>query len=168
MIDPATLTEGIYRIRLDVADDGVPVGTNTATAMVRVVATLPALSADNDADGDGLSDADEGYGDSDGDGIADYLDATSAANSVTMNEQGYMLEVQPGLKLRLGQHSFASGVAAVAEPSIQEESRYDYPDGVVDIDIQGLTPGGTGNIVIPLKFQLPAGAVYRKYISRIL
>ncbi|MFL2495054.1 MAG: hypothetical protein ACJ0RL_05475 [Porticoccaceae bacterium] len=36
--------------------------------------SAPVLASDVDSDGDGISDADEGYGDSDGDGIPDYAD----------------------------------------------------------------------------------------------
>ena len=165
-IDPMSLSTGIYSIRLGIADNGVPVALNTATARVRVVATAPALSFASDVDGDGDSDADEGSGDSDSDGVADYLDATNADNLLTLNEQGYMLETQPGLRLRLGGQAFTSGsVAAVPEPALQEEAEYDYPNGVVDFEILGVEQGGSANVVVPLRFPLPAAALYRKYIT---
>ncbi|WNC72808.1 DUF5011 domain-containing protein [Thalassotalea psychrophila] len=38
-----------------------------------------------DTDGDGISDAEEGFGDSDSDGIADYLDGTNGVNEQTLS-----------------------------------------------------------------------------------
>ena len=68
---------------LPVLDDTVEVTLEDGTVEVVIV----------DTDGDGVSDAEEGFSDTDGDGIADYLDNSNTANkqkvsTVVVDDQG--------------------------------------------------------------------------------
>lgn len=165
-IDPAELVPGIYRVVLDIADDGVPMAFNSATRLLRVVATAPVLSPDADSDGDGISDAAEGWGDADSDGVPDYLDPTDAANLLVLTADGFVLETQPGLDLRLGEAAFTGGaVAAMPESALGEDVEYGYPNGVADFEILGVAIGRSARIVVPLQHPVPEGAVYRKHVE---
>jgi hypothetical protein len=163
-IDPSILAEGVYRVVVNLADDGVPIATNNAESLLRIVATAPSLSSDSDSDGDGSSDADEGSADSDNDGVPDYLDANTASNVLTLSE-GYVLETQTGLSLRLGERAFSVGsVAGLTELAVAEDVEFGYPNAIADFEILGVEPGNSARVVVPLRHPIPANARYRKYV----
>jgi len=163
-IDPSILAEGVYRVVVNLADDGAPIATNSAESLLRIVATAPSLSSDFDSDGDGSSDADEGSADSDNDGVPDYLDANAASN-VLMLSEGYVLETQTGLSLRLGERAFNIGyVAGLSESAVGEDVEFGYPNAIADFEILGVEPGNSAKVVVPLRYPIPANARYRKYV----
>lgn len=164
-IDPSTLVEGVYRIVVNLADDGTPIATNSVESLIRIVATAPTLSSNVDSDGDGSSDADEGSADSDNDGVPDYLDATTASNVLTLSD-GYMLETQTGLSLHLGERAFNIGyMAGLRETEVAEDLEFGYPNGIADFEILGVEPGNWARVVVPLRHPIPTNARYRKYMS---
>ena len=61
-VDPSTLGDTLMTASATVTDDGNPILSASDSVVVKILATAPALGAD-DSDGDGISDADEGYGD---------------------------------------------------------------------------------------------------------
>ena len=165
-IDPAALPTGYYRIVADTADNGVPIAASRATTLLSIVATAPVLDAGADSDGDGVDDATEGFGDSDGDRIPDYRDAHDDANVLALDDEGRVLEAQPGHRLLLGESAFRAGVVAVLpEAGLADEVEFGYPNGVADFEVHGVAPGGTALVVMPLSHPLPATAVYRKFAA---
>jgi hypothetical protein len=165
-IDPLGLGEGLYRVVVNIVDDGSPVEINKAQSLIRIIATSPILSAFTDSDGDGVSDLDEGISDSDSDGVPDYLDANNAANVLLLSDEGYMLETQAGLGMRLGKNAFVAGLGSgLTEAEIEEDLDFYFPDGVVDFEILGVAPGGSALVVVPLRLNIPAGASYRIYMN---
>ena len=71
--DPSTLGDTVASAGASVTDSGIGSLSTTASAMIKILAAAPVLG-DTDSDGDGVTDADEGFGDSDNDGIPDYQD----------------------------------------------------------------------------------------------
>lgn len=163
-IDPAALAQGLYRLTVDVADDGVPIGLNTAMSLLKIVPAPPALTPGADTDGDGVADTEEGATDDDGDRVPNYRDPNDAGNQLLYTSDGLVLETQTGLVLRLGEQAFANGAtAAVAEAAVGEDVENGYPNGVVDFEILGVEPGTSATVVVPLAHPIPRGAVYRKH-----
>ena len=167
-IDPRGLAAGSYNLVLDITDDGTPVETNRVRDRLRVVLTAPVLSTTADSDHDGKSDAAEGDGDADGDRVPDYLDAGSSPSVLRYSDDGYVLETQPGLGLRLGARAFGLGAAAdVPEAAVREEVDYGYPDGVADFEVTGVMPGASAMVVVPLHHPIPPGSRYRKFAAGV-
>ena len=166
-IEPGLLNEGVYGLRVRVTDNGIPVAATGAQSWLKVIATPPLLSSDVDTDGDGVSDADEGLSDSDGDRIPDWLDDLPNTNMLRMSGDGRIVETDAGLKLRLGRTVFQDNgfYCTLGEAALAEEVDYGYPDGVVDFEIDGLEPGGSAQLVVPLQRPLPANGRYRKYAN---
>ena len=166
VIDPALLGRGTYQITLDIADNGIPIATNRAHTQLRVMSAAPALSASADSDRDGIADATEGAGDADGDGVPDYLDPGSLPNTLVYSADGYLIDTQAGLTVRLGTLAFAQGsVADVTEQSVAEDIEFGYPDGVADFEVIGVEPGNAAKVVLPLHHPIPANARYRKHAA---
>jgi len=167
LIDPFALNSGIYGVRVQVTDDGIPIASTHASTLLKVVSVSPVLDSGIDSDGDGVSDADEGAADSDGDRVPDYLDDLPHTNMLRMSDDGRVLETHTGLQLRLGQTVFEGGgiYSVLPEAALEEEPDYGYPNGVVDFELTGIEPGTTAQVVYPLKRPLPANSVYRKYMN---
>jgi hypothetical protein len=180
LFDPSLLTAGLYNVEVSATDDGQGQLTSMTDSMLRVISTAPVLSAGNDSDGDGVSDLDEGTGDNDQDRIPDYLDSVDAANQLPSNDNDAVMQVDNGLKLRLGETAFAADVPA-AQVTVQdlmdhggsgggvatnaEDNAYQFPSGVFDFEVSGTVPGDSVRVVIPQSSAVPANAVYRKYTS---
>ncbi|MDH4255533.1 MAG: Ig-like domain-containing protein [Gammaproteobacteria bacterium] len=166
-IDTATLNPGLYRLVLQITDDGQPAESNRVETVLKVVAQAPALDGGLDSDGDGVDDEAEGFGDADNDRIPDYLDdSRAAANVIALSDDGFLLQTQPGLGLRLGETAFSlQGGASVAESDVAEDPEAGFPNGVADFEVLGVEPGSTALVVMPLRHPLPANATYRKYID---
>lgn len=184
-IDPAQLPLGVYSRTLVVADDGIPNQSLETTIDVNVIATAPVLLATNDSDGDGISDADEGFQDSDGDGIADYLDSLSLSHQLASqvgqgagSEGLYVLETEPGLKLSLSGVSLSNetGGALLTDETLENsaeyiqhggDTRYANATGYFDFEIsQLIDPGDSAKLVIPLQNSIPLDAIYRKLMPQ--
>ena len=165
LMDPQALLAGMYDLRVSVTDDGSPPLTTAAATLVKVVDEYPLLSINEDVDGDGNSDADEGTGDFDGDRIPDYLDNSAFTNVLKLNTSNLQLETSPGLRLRLGASSFATGepYTGIDEQSILVDVHHGFPSDVADFEIQGVRPGGTARVVIPLSSPLPQDSVYQHH-----
>jgi hypothetical protein len=173
MVDPAPLNAGVYEVVVTVTDDGEPRETAAARLRLRVVASLPALGAE-DTDADGASDASEGYGDSDLDGLADYRDASVPANALPAqgpDAGGALVEADAGLSLRLGPTAFAAEQpgAIVSEEMIAQFApggrKDDLPNvgGYFSFTVSGLPNGGdSARIVVPQRDAIPERPVYRK------
>ena len=173
VFDPATLPAGLYRARVLVSDDSD--ATDTATLYFSLVATLPTLGSD-DSDGDGVDDQSEGTADSDDDGILDYLDNISSSNVLPEQSDqtdSYLLECDPGVRCRLGQHALlgSSGGARVDSSDLQtqgvaDDSAFAFSGGIFDFEVHDLpTLGQSVSIVIPQVTAIPAGGIYRKLLN---
>ncbi|MCP4429611.1 MAG: DUF5011 domain-containing protein, partial [Gammaproteobacteria bacterium] len=183
--DPATLLPGFYRIAVKVTDDGQPNLGSEVDLYVQVLQTSPVLSS-NDSDGDGINDITEGIGDIDNDGIPDYLDdleATSLIPGKAGVTDSWLLNVQPGLRLRLGKLSLLSGryTSGVTADEVEQYSGksggsapantvddYTNVGGIFDFEISGLQePGQSIMIVLPQHTPIPNGGTYRKYTETL-
>jgi len=159
--------QGPITLLVDVSDGKESI---TVSSLAVVQATAPILALDADTDGDGLSDAVEGYGDSDGDGIPDYQDNIGASNVVPM-ENGFM-QTEACMLVSLGAASLVMGDnnVTVSESELVSlgmavDSNYDYPSDLVDFAVTGAGLGHSYKVVMPLSQPVPNGAVYRKYLG---
>jgi hypothetical protein len=128
-----------------------------------------------DSDGDGISDADEGFADSDGDGIPDYLDAISdpAIQQLAASSAGpdlrYAIRTEPAFTLAIGDTARTksrSGVR-VLSTDLPRDQEYSPLGAVYDFEIHGLNEAQrVAKVAIPLLQPLPAGAVWRKYVDQ--
>lgn len=179
--EPANLATGIYSANITVTDDGSPSASTVASFTLKVIQSMPTLSTNNDSDGDGISDADEGFQDSDFDGIPDHLDNINGAQQL-QEQVGtnsdfndlFLMQTEPGLSLSLGSLalSAAEGGASVAQPTFEnsvlfvtqgDDNNYFHFAGLFDFEIRQLPEiGASVQLSIPLTTIIPADAVYRK------
>src|SRR5690606_29674520 len=102
VFSPAGLS-GSHQVVVTVTDSG---GASVlASIYFRLIDGLPVLDPEADTDGDGFSDALEGFGDHDDNGIPDYLDNMPASN--ILPQQGnttdaFLIECDPGVRCGLG------------------------------------------------------------------
>ncbi len=173
---PLEFLEGITIVTFSVADSSGNIAQDQ-TALVNVVTTVLSTDPTVDSDGDGTSDIDEGFTDFDGDRIPDYLDNSAVDTQIQAGHNDAFLQTESGLKLILGETSFASqnasilidqdnlsafgGAGGVAVTNGVDDF-YEYPAGMFDFEVLGLT-ATSASVVIPLSAALPANAVYRKY-----
>ncbi len=180
-IDTNSLAPGTYTVKFTAIE--VEAGlSGTAQLTFNVYDSLAVLDEQLDSDGDGITDAVEGYNDSDEDGIPDYLDNVSDTSILPLaKDDGLYLTTHAGLTLKLGSFAiqkdpaFAQGAAIevvditdVANSNYQEQNmRYLAVSNIFDFEISGLaTAGSSADIVIPMPdlAQISATAVYRKFI----
>ncbi len=178
--DASTLTAGTYIISLEVKDNGTPALSTIVTTHIYVKNSAPVLTND-DSDGDGVSDADEGYDDSDGDRVPDYLDSTETANVIQSSgndHNRYLLESKPGLSMRIGEIAMSAEThgGQVSAQQIKEKSGHSKAEdteasnigGYFDFEVNGLSDiGQSVEIVIPQRAAIPAGAIYRKLMPTV-
>lgn len=171
-LDPSQLDEGIHTLRLTVTDDGSPVESAIAALTIRLVETLPVL-ADEDSDGDSLSDAAEGFVDSDGDGVNDYLDAISSPGSLptSLSKGAAYMEADLGISLRRGEVALRAGSDTIVL-SIEQMDRFanrdSFPNvgGYFDFEVFRIPQAGQSvRVVIPQLAAIPENAVYRKFMD---
>ncbi|MGD8175085.1 Ig-like domain-containing protein [Marinimicrobium sp. ARAG 43.8] len=175
VFDPAELLSGIYQASLNVTDSG---GANTSTQRYFVVVpTVPTLSASDDSNGNGISDASEGFGDRNQNGIPNYLDTSVTPNVLPEQANGetaYMMECEPGLNCSLGRFAMIStsggaelsGDDITEQDGLTEDGLFEPVGGIFDFEMQGLPEvGQPASIVIPQRAAIPAEAVYRKYME---
>jgi hypothetical protein len=182
----ATPVAGNYRVEVIVTDNGIPARSTQVSRILNVQSGAAiALLNIADTDGDGIKDDVEGYGDDDADGVPNFLDAIdgSGAGSNLIPDQtvdvddSLLLETEAGLTLRLGSTSVAANRfgALLVNSDIEDfgSERGDAPvnasddlehvGGIYDFEIDGLIPGTSSRIVIPLQSAIPKDARYRKY-----
>lgn len=177
MLNPELLPDGLFVLKVSVTDDGVPALSKITNEVIKVITSSP-LTNNVDSDGDGLSDADEGWVDSDMDRLPDFVDASNVQNVIHTRAGESLMQTDAGLKLRLGVMAFESGKngtrisltdvrsndGALGEQVAIHDDAYEYPSGLFDFEVLELPkPGGVANIVIPLTSPIPTNAVYRKY-----
>jgi hypothetical protein len=166
--DPASLADGLYRIRAQVTDShGL---TDIGLVAIKVIAVWPTLTT-ADSDGDGITDNEEGYRDQDGDGIPDYQDAIAANNVIPAkgdDQQQFLVEADPGVRLQLGNKALLSDNAGIQieVDDLIADNNAENIGGIFDFIANGLPePGQSYNIVLPQYSAIPDGAVLRKYIE---
>jgi len=166
--DPALLSVGTYVIDVSVSDGAL---ISSASIAVDVLASEPVLAA-GDSDGDGVDDVAEGYGDSDQDGVRNDLDAIdnpSVLQGVSLDDEFYLHETEPGLVLALGQGALRTSAAraTVTPQAVADAFGVALPgrltpiaqDSFVDIAMSGLgEPGQVAFVVLPQQTPLPEEA----------
>ena len=131
-----------------------------------------------DSDGDGIDDLSEGLDDADLDGIPDYLDAVSQgdvqqpAASATGADEAALIQVTPGLQLRIGGNAVAASRTGARVTSVDvrdaldqvvEDPDYTVVGSMFDFEVHGLNAANrTAQVVLPLPVTVPAAAVFRK------
>lgn len=184
--DSSALQEGPLAL-LVIVSDGI--GSIVGEIILSVEDTAPVLSGTEDSDGNGLSDAAEGFGDSDFDGIPEYQDPIDGTmdpgrNRIDFSSPSRGDIVASAGRLRLGgtASAVADGTFVVTEDDIRQyggngatpTSNYHdrlndvlsvgpIPNGIRDFIIDGLPVGGTVQIVIPQDDPLPPVPEIRKY-----
>jgi len=162
VFNPVDMLAGSYKAEVIVSDDQITDRTFTL-AVVMIIK------------------AGEVEADSDGDGIPDSKDASDEPNVLSLDADSgaAAISAEPGVKLVIGNAAAAKGVAGAQiteadiasggedggdAPSNGNDEDFDFPLGLLDFVIQGLSePGVSVKIVIPLQTALPANATYRKY-----
>uniref|UniRef100_UPI003CC82D71 PKD domain-containing protein n=1 Tax=Paraferrimonas haliotis TaxID=2013866 RepID=UPI003CC82D71 len=180
-IDPDALQPGLYLLQATAIENNTEQALSVTHSIQLFVEQLAELSSDNDADDDGVGDADEGFGDVDGDGIADYLDADDAVNTLPSALNAQPLHVSAANGLALGGYVTAlyrnNATHASFPIDMLAALVSDGDADVSDINYVPLTPvynfvisdgfeaGDSVSVVIPMvqDFTLPASAMYRKY-----
>ena len=165
--DPSTLGDTVASAGASVTDSGIGSLNTTASATIKILAAAPVLG-DTDSDGDGVTDADEGYGDSDNDGIPDYQDNIAESYLAPVGDSGQVVQSSAGTSIVLGDTAFADGNSEVGideEDVGTADADYSYLGGLVDFEVSGAQAGASYNVVIPLAAAVPANAVLRKFID---
>lgn len=182
IIDPSQLEPGIFSITAKAVDSAEVVATTEVKTDFRLMQAAPVLSADIDSDGDGISDAEEGYDDSDNDGIVDYMDNLVEPNLAPVGEDStIVLQAAVGTKVVLGETAFANAESTVMvtkqqminvitkrnqNPSLALlDKNYTYPNGLYDFVVSGEIPGNSYYLVLPLEAPFVEGQVFRKYMG---
>jgi hypothetical protein len=182
VIDPSQLKPGVFSIAAKASDSAEIVAITEVKTDFRLMEAAPVLSPDMDSDGDGVSDADEGYDDSDNDGIVDYMDNIVESNLAPIGEDSNRLLQSPeGTQLVLGEMAFANAknsvlvskeklIQIVSQRQLQlsegiDDESYIYPLGLYDFTISGAIPGRSYYLVIPLLASIKEGQMFRKYMG---
>jgi len=182
VIDPSQLKPGVFSIAAKATDSADIVATTEVKTDFRLMEAAPDLSTEMDSDGDGVSDADEGYDDSDNDGIVDYMDNIVESNLAPISEDSNRLLQSPeGTQLVLGEMAFANAknsvlvsrekvIQIISELQLQlsesvDDKDYIYPLGLYDFTISGAIPSQSYYLVIPLPTAIEEGQVFRKYMG---
>ncbi|HIG66624.1 MAG TPA: hypothetical protein EYQ44_02155 [Porticoccaceae bacterium] len=171
--DPATLDLGALTVSGLVRDNGNPQLSLSNSVVMAVLETLTPLAVEQDTDGDGVSDAAEGWGDSDHDGIPDYQDAIAELYMLPLNVNSTnLIQSENGTSIRLGGRAISQGDYDLSlteeELSVSGDSYYDFPDGLIDYRLMGAEPGYSYSLVLPLSFHLGPRDVVKKYVDETL
>jgi len=165
--DPSSLADTLTVLDASVTDSGNPSLTTMASVTIKVLAAAPVLD-NSDSDGDGVSDAEEGYGDNDNDGIPDYQDNIEESYFAPVGDDGDVAQSAAGTAIALGDTALAAGdnELGIDETDVgNEDADYSYFSGLADFELTGGQIGATYSIVIPLSTPVPDGAVLRKYMG---
>ena len=178
-VDVNELAEGAYSFGINITETNTEEAFSITVESLLVVEVFPSLSDENDTDGDGISDAEEGYADSDGDGIADYLDNDDNTTRLFIGSNNQPLQTIQGHSLTIGAINkringalannamisiddlielFGENIASLELNGIQRVSP------IFNFSIAGLDEvGGKSSVVIPLEQVLPENVVYYKF-----
>ncbi|WP_026286913.1 beta strand repeat-containing protein [Gilvimarinus chinensis] len=166
--NPESLTAGIYQLMAQVTDAQGVAGETTLT--FAVVNSLKVLGAE-DADGDGMSDREEGYDDPDGNGIPAYQDRHNPQHLIAQRQgagDDYLMQCETGLRCALGAsvaHASAYGVELAADDLPADEG-FETVGGIFDFRVQSLPEAGASvRVAIALNEAIPAEATYRKLVD---
>ena len=165
--DPSTLGDTVASAGASVTDSGIGSLSTAASATIKILAAAPVLG-DTDSDGDGVTDADEGFGDSDNDGIPDYQDNIAESYLAPVGDSGQVVQSSVGTSIVLGDTAFADGnneVGIDEEDVGTADADYSYLGGLYDFEVSGAEAGASYNVVLPLSEAIPENAVLRKFIS---
>jgi hypothetical protein len=177
VFDPVSLAEGSYEVGVMATDSGInPLATKVSIGIL-AKPVAGALDAATDTDGDGLSDAEEGYEDADGDRIPDYLDNSGQPDLLPSMMNGPVLQTTGGASLRLGDAAvFAEKAGAELSVKAVEDyamgagvdgvNRYYFTRGVFDFEIYDISAGEQASVVIPQLAAIPPEATYRKFSAK--
>jgi subtilisin-like proprotein convertase family protein len=171
--DPGALDLGTLSVSGMVSDNGNPQLSLSNSVVMTVLETLGPLSDQDDTDGDGISDADEGWVDSDHDGVPDYQDAIAELHILPLSASGTdLVQSENGTSLRLGGRAISQGNYALSltelELTSSEDLYYDFPDGLIDYRLMGAEPGYSYTLVLPLSFHLGSRDTVKKYVDETL
>ena len=177
--DPSGLSAGVYQLQVEATDNASNPLSGSNVLALTIVDTLTALSASEDADGDGVDDASEGFADIDQDGVPEYLDNNDQSNLLAMYPAGnplvagaWFVEAQPGLSLQL--HTIGaksqrfSPLVGLHETqgNVTGSEPYYYRNGLFEFVITQLSePGASAMVVLPQLEPIPDGATYRKFLN---
>ncbi|MBC8379950.1 MAG: HYR domain-containing protein, partial [SAR92 clade bacterium] len=165
--DPSTLGDTVASAGASVTDSGIGSLSTAASATIKILAAVPVLG-DTDSDGDGVTDADEGFGDSDNDGIPDYQDNIAESYLAPVGDSGQVVQSSVGTSIVLGDTAFADGnneVGIDEEDVGTADADYSYLGGLYDFEVSGAEAGASYNVVLPLSEAIPEYDVLRKFIS---
>ncbi|MCP8898015.1 beta strand repeat-containing protein [Gilvimarinus xylanilyticus] len=166
--NPEALTAGIYQLVAEVTDSqGAMAEAPLNFAVVDNLAPL----GDDDADGDGIADAQEGYDDPDGNGIPAYQDRHALSHLIAQRQGGdddYLMQCEPGLICALGAavaRAAGQGVELSAD-DLPADSGYQVVGGVFDFMVRDLPQAGQSvRVALALNDAIPADASYRKLVD---
>ena len=180
--DPSILVTGSYLLSIEVTEINTQDLFSTSTdILLHLASELQELSEIDDADGDGIPDAEEGYGDADQDGIADYLDDDSNTSRLPIAEGVDPMQTVTGLSLSLGDLARSPIGSLSTNSSIDfdniasndgtsnqntKDPHYEIFSAIINFNVSGLaTVGDSVPVIIPLADTklIPENAVYRKY-----
>lgn len=170
LVDPSDMGLGSVKLPVTVTDSGNPPADVRVGTIVLLTEQHPVLMDNSDSDGDGISDAEEGFADSDGDRIPDYLDNMEQSNLIPINDNSALLESSTGTTISLGLNALSEGDFdgtvsedfLVASGAVIDED-YNFPDNLLDFVLTGGTFGHVYQLIIPLANQIPDNSSYRKY-----
>ena len=172
-LDPSALLYEMTFIAATVSDNGNPILAATGSTLIRLLDSAPDLGDATDTDGDGIADADEGFGDTDGDGIPDYQDNLDQSHQVPADSDRQLLaESSVGNKIALGDFVFALGNNSIflSQEQLntlisQRDEQYEYPSGLFDFKLSGSQVGASYHLVLPLTSGIPEGAIVRTFLG---
>ena len=177
VFDPVSLAEGSYEVGVMATDSGINPLATTVSVGILVKPVAEELGNDVDTDGDGLSDAEEGYADADGDRIPDYLDNSTQSDLLPSMMNGPLLQTAGGAALRLGDAAVFAEKAGAELPvkavedyamsaGVDGTDDYYFTRGVFDFEIYDISAGDQASVVIPQLAAIPPEATYRKFSAK--
>jgi len=165
ILDPSTLTAGLYQLTATIIDIDSPDHTATTQIDLLVLDTLPPLSETNDSDGDGIVDASEGYTDDNNNGIAAFGERGNATDVLPIKPftaGTNLVRATPGLQLALGTAAFTaqnntatvSSAALLSSGTITADAANTVVDHtLLDIRVNGSNPiNSDAELVMPLTY----------------
>ena len=186
-VDGLSLPVGEYYAELQVTDTTAPGSPAATLGGIITLINGSDLSAKQDSDGDGLSDAEEGLTDSDGDGIPDYQDALNQLSNVVPSDsaqpQNYVVKTQPGLRITFGTTAVAAKTGDTkidvnnladhgnngkpvsdAQPeNVTLAHLFDYEVENIAVPEDPIAEGYSVQVTLPLDTPLTADSVFTKY-----
>ncbi|TPH12124.1 Ig-like domain-containing protein, partial [Litorilituus lipolyticus] len=169
IFDPSNLEMGIYSLTFNVSDNKEPVGVDSETIHIEVVAELADLTS-KDSNKNGIPDNVEGHQDSNGNGIADYLDRDGNCNVLLQQSEqnfSHLIETQAGICLRRGQFSLgdsSGGAQIISNENTPVDPNAMNSGGIFDYVAYNIEKAGSSiAVVIPQEKAIPDNALYRKY-----